>query len=245
MRVEPVIGVDVLADERDFAHARAREAGDLVEDLSHRPRGLGAAGIRHDAERAELVAALLHRHEGGDAAAANGVRRGRRKARELVLGRKFSVHDAWADARLAQELRQAMIALGPDDDIDRGLPAQDLRPLRLGDAAGDDQHRPAARPAAFLLELTQLAELGIDLVRRAFANMAGVENDELGVLDEGRLPVSRLCGEIAHALGVVDVHLASERLDERPGGPRAVCDPIGAFKHNRFGQLGAPEGSGV
>ena len=109
-----------------------------------------------------------------------------------------------------QELRQAMIALGPDDDIDRRLAAQDLRPLRLGDAAGDDQHRPAARPAAFLLELTQLAEFGKDLFRRAFADMAGVENDELGVLDEGRLPVSRLGGEIAHALGVVDVHLASE-----------------------------------
>ena len=103
-----------------------------------------------------------------------------------------------------------MIALGPDDNIDRGLAAQDLRPLRLGDTARDDQRRPAARPAAFFLELAQLAEFGIDLVRRAFADMAGVENDELGVFDPAGLPVARLGGEIAHALGVIDVHLASE-----------------------------------
>ena len=56
-----------------------------------------------------------------------------------------------------------MIALRTDDDIDRRLAAQDLRPLGLGDTAGDDQRRPAARPAAFFLELTQLAEFGIDL----------------------------------------------------------------------------------
>ena len=103
-----------------------------------------------------------------------------------------------------------MIALGSDHNIDRGLAAQDLRPLRLGDTARDDQRRPAARPAAFLLELTQLAEFGKDLFRRAFADMAGVENDEFGVLDPAGFPVASLGGEIAHPLGVIDVHLASE-----------------------------------
>ena len=103
-----------------------------------------------------------------------------------------------------------MIALRADDDIDRRLAAQDFRPLGLGDAAGDDQHHPPTRPATLFLELAQLAEFGKDFLRRAFANVAGIEDDEIGVFNPGRLAISRLGREIAHAFGVIDVHLASE-----------------------------------
>ena len=240
-----MIGIDVLADERDLADARAREMGDLAEDCGDRARGLGAAGVRHDAKRAELVAALLHGDEGGGAATANRVDRRRRKPRKLVLGRKVGLHDSRTQARFVQQFGQAMIALRADDDIDRGLAAQDFRPLRLGDAAGDHQRRPPAGPGAFLLELAQLAELGKDLLGGAFADVAGVENDEVGVLGAGGLAVSRACGEIPHPLGIIDVHLASERLDEHPWArfPRGMSGPVGIFKHSRFGQSGAPKGS--
>src|ERR1700722_3880368 len=120
-----MIGVDVLPEQGDFAYAGVGKAGDLVENVGEGSRSLGSAGVRHDAERAELVAALLHGHEGGDAAPTNGVRRRGRQSREFVLRRKFSVHDARTDARLAQELWQAVIALRADHDIDRRLPAQD------------------------------------------------------------------------------------------------------------------------
>ena len=103
-----------------------------------------------------------------------------------------------------------MIALRADDDIDRRLAAQDFRPLGLCDAARDNQHHPPTFAPALFLQLTQLAKLGIDFLRGAFANVAGVENDEIGVLDPYRLAVSRFGGEIAHAFGVIDVHLASE-----------------------------------
>src|ERR1700722_17755184 len=240
-----MIGVDVLPKQRDLAAAGARESRDLVKNGAGRPRGLGAAGVRHDAKRAELVAAFLHGDEGRNAAPTNGVESGRRKLRELVLGGEVGVHDPGTDARLAQKPRQAMIALWADDDIDRRLAAQDLRPLRLGDTAGDDQHRRPAHLAALFLEFAQLAELGKDFLRRAFADMASVENDEVGVLDPRGLGISRLAGEVAHPLGIIDVHLASELLDEPPRIriPRGTCHPISAFKHNRFGQLGAPEGS--
>ena len=95
-----------------------------------------------------------------------------------------------------------MIALRADDNIDRGLAAQDLPSLGLSDAAGDDQHRPAAGAPAFLLELAQLAELGIDLLRGAFADVAGVEDDKVGVFDAHGLVVPRLGGEIPHSLGI-------------------------------------------
>ena len=181
--VEPMIGVDVLAEQGDLAHARVGKTRDLVENGGEGARGLGAARVRHDAERAELVAALLHGDEGGDAAPTNRVGRRGRQLREFVLRRKFSVHDARTDARLAQELRQAMIALRTDDDIDRRLAAQDFPSLGLGDAARDDQHRPPAFPRAFFLQLAQLAQLGKNFLRGAFADVAGVENDEVGILD--------------------------------------------------------------
>ena len=111
---------------------------------------------------------------------------------ELVLGREVGGDDAGPKARFAQELGQAMIALRTDHDIDRRLAAQDFRPLGLGDATGDDQRRPPPRPAAFVLEFAQLAELGIDLLRRPFADMAGVEDDEIGVLDRVSLAVALL-----------------------------------------------------
>ena len=108
MTVEPVIGVDVLSDERDLAHASCGKARDLVEDCAERARSLRAARIGHDAKRAELVAPLLHGHERGYAAPGDRVGRRRRKMRKLVLGREVGGDDAGPIARFAQELRQTI-----------------------------------------------------------------------------------------------------------------------------------------
>ena len=207
--VKPVIGVDVLSKQRDLAHPGRREARDFVDDRANRTRNLRAAGVGHDAERAELVAALLDGHEGRDAATADRPGRACGKMVELVLGREIGGDDG-PKPRFAQELGQAVKALRTDHDIDRRLAAQDFRALRLGKAAGDNQRRPLPRPAAFVLELAQLAEFGIDLLRRPFANMAGVEDDEVGVLDRASLAVAFLGRDVRHSLGVVDVHLAAE-----------------------------------
>ena len=93
-------------------------------------------------------------------------------------------------APLAQQLRQAMIVLRPDDEIDRRLAAQDLRAFGLRDAAGHDQRRLAPRARAIVLQFANLAEFGIDLLGGALADMAGVEDDEIGVLDIRRLLVA-------------------------------------------------------
>ena len=152
-------------------------------------------------------------------------------------------HDAGPEPRLAQELGQAMIALRTDHDVDRRLAAQDFRALGLGDAAGDDEHRLPPCPAALVLQLAQLAELGIDLLRGPFADMAGVEHDEIGVFDAASLAIARLGRDVGHPLGVVDVHLAAEGLDEHPRipVPRGTRNPTGVFKHNQLGQLAAPD----
>ena len=148
-----MIGVDVLPDQRDLAHAGLGEVAHLVEDLLDRPRDFGAARIRHDAEGAELVAAFLHGDEGRDAARARRGLARRGQEAEFVLDRKLGLDDplccplSWRVAR--EQLGQAVIALRPDHEIDHRRAADDLRAFGLRDAARDrDRHAAARRGAA-------------------------------------------------------------------------------------------------
>ena len=138
----------------------------------------------------------------------------------MSSAREFGVDDRRM-ARLGDQLGQAMIILWTDDEVDGGLAAQNFAPLGLGDAAGDDERGVSPSRRSRALEGADLAELGIDLFRGAFADVAGIEDDEVGVLDFFRLGKTFSSRDIGHALRVVDVHLASERLDEhatRVGG---------------------------
>ncbi len=172
-----MIGVDVLADERDFAHASVRQPLDLGEDFVGRSRRLHAARVRHDAEGAELVAAFLHRDEGGSAAAADrgAVRRG--EVIEFVVDRKLGI-DRHAVARGArQQVGQTVIALRTYDEINRRCAADDFLAFGLRDAAGDSDHDAPASRRRRVLDPADAAELGIDFLRRFFADVTGVEDD--------------------------------------------------------------------
>ena len=179
-----VIGVDVLSDQRELAHARGGEALRLRDDRGGGARDLGAARVRHDAEGAELVAAFLHGDEGGDAALAGRRRRRRRQVVELVLGGEFGV-DHRAVLRARQQGGQAMETLRADHEIDRWRAADDLGAFGLRDAAGNADGDAAALLARGLLHHAQAAELGIDLLGRLLADVAGVEDDEVGVVSAG------------------------------------------------------------
>ena len=114
-----------------------------------------------------------------------------------------------------------MIGLGSDDDVDRRLAQHDLLTLGLGDAAGDGDGHP--RLAACDLALTQfphLAELGIDLLGRLLADVAGIQDDEIGGFDLVGRGVAQRAQDIGHSFRVIDVHLAAVGLDEQPLGPR-------------------------
>ena len=63
----PAIGVDVLAEQRDFEDALVGQIRDLRQHIVERPRDFLAARIRHHAERAVLAAAFHDRHERGRA----------------------------------------------------------------------------------------------------------------------------------------------------------------------------------
>src|SRR6185295_3922936 len=58
VRTAAAIGVDVLAKQRDFAHALADESPCFLGDLLDGARKLRPARVRHHAERAEFVASF-------------------------------------------------------------------------------------------------------------------------------------------------------------------------------------------
>src|SRR5271163_564394 len=102
-----------------------------------------------------------------------------------------------------------MIGLWAEDEIDERRAAADLVALGLGNAAGHgDQHGFA--PARFVcFHRTDLAELGKDLFRRLFADMASVEDDQIGILGRGRPIKADLRQQLGHARRIVDVHLTT------------------------------------
>jgi hypothetical protein len=84
------------------------------------------------------------------------------------------------------------------------------------DAAGDGDSHVAARCARLLLEHPQPADLGIHLFGGLFADVAGIEKDEIGVLGRFRRSKTLARKDVRHTIGIVDVHLAAIGLDENP-----------------------------
>ena len=210
-----VIGVHVLPQKGDLARAPLDQPSGLRDDRSGGARMLRAPCVGDDAERAELVAALLNRQE--RRRPLGGAFFG--KAVELRLGREVDVEQPpLAGLGPAHQFGQAVIGLGPDNNVDPGRAAHDFRSLGLGDAAGhhDDTGTLPPVPRASPRRAAQAAEVGKQLLRRLFADVAGVEDGYLGLVGAIGLRVAVDGHDIGHSTGVIDVHLASITLDEEP-----------------------------
>ena len=148
-----------------------------------------------------------------NAVTALGPERSGRRANLSSSGNPVSI-DPVAGAGARHQLAQPMIALRPHHEIHRRRATQDLRALGLGHAARNRDDRALARPRPLRLHLADAPEVRIDLLGRLLADMAGVEDDDIGVLGRIRHGEAVASQQLGHALGVVDVHLAAERLDE-------------------------------
>ena len=206
-----VVGVDVLAEQRDLAHARGDQprASATTAATGARTRRRAYRARRRRCRTCRSPPARTGRRTTPRAA-----RRGRQVV-ELVLGRGTRCRPRARRARLGEQLRQAMVALRPDDDVDRG------RARRMISAPSACATQPAttmrdrARRGALLLEHAQPAELGKDLFRRLFADVAGIEDDDVRVFDRvGRGDSPARPGSDSHAGGIVGVHLAAVGFDE-------------------------------
>src|SRR5438067_502965 len=90
-----------------------------------------AARIGHDAERAELVASLLHGHERRDAAMTDRVVARSFERIEFAFGGELGVDQLALARRPIEQGRQTVIVLRAHHEVDRGRPAQNLLALRL------------------------------------------------------------------------------------------------------------------
>ena len=99
---------------------------------------------------------------------------------EFLGDGEFGIDRRPAGARRGDELRQAVIGLGADDNIDEGGAPYNLGALGLGDATGNADGDLATGLSRSFLQHAEAPEIGIDLFRRFLANMAGVEEDEIG-----------------------------------------------------------------
>ena len=212
IRSGAAVGVDVLPEQRDLARAGRDQPPRLGQDRRCRPRGLGAARVRDHAEGAELVAALLHGQERRDAGRCCQLLG---QAVELALDREVGVELRLAAARApVEQLGQPVIALRPDHDIDVGRALEQRRALGLRDAAGDPDQQIVAGGPPLAAQLLQAAELRIDLLGRFRADVAGIEDDQIGVVRAIGHRVAVRRQRVRHATGVVDIHLAAVGLDE-------------------------------
>jgi len=129
-----------------------------------------------------------------------------------------------------------VIGLRADNHIDHRRAAKDLAALGLGDATGDSHHQIAAFGVALLLQLGQPSELRIDLLGGLFANVAGVDQHQIGRLDRIDALIAIARQRVAHALAVIDIHLAAIGLDEDLF--RLAAGLSGSFNDGRGGQFG-------
>ena len=205
---EPVLHFEVLAvaggvlsDQVDFPNSLAEQAGGFRHDGLETTAPELAPVLRDDAERAGVVAALgdLHVGEvlGGGKHARGGI---------VVEVQAARVHGRGVFDPLAHG-HDAVDFVGPDDGVHLGHVLQDVAPVALDQAPGDDQ---ALRPA-HLLVLGHLQD-GVDRLL-----LGGV--DETASVDDQHLGLVRMGGELMPAGGELAHH--DFRIDQILGATEA------------------------
>ncbi len=113
--------------------------------------------------------------------------------------------------------------MGAEDGVDPGRPLHDLVPVFLGQATADGD----LQSGPLLFERPELAEVAIKPVVGVLPYAAGVENNDVGVLDALRRDHSFGFEQAGQALGVVLVHLAAE-------GAHQIATGLGRGRRHRF-----------
>ncbi len=180
----------------------------LGEDLRCRTHAFVTAGVRHDAERAELVAALDDGHVGTDRVVAAGQPE---RERDVLVRVEIEQRRAAAGRGSRHERRELLDRLRADHDVDQLRPLQDRGAFLLRHAAGDGDDGPVARLGRRGPNLTQAGE---QLLFGALPHAAGIDDHDIGRLRRRRRRVAVGLEQPGDALGIVDVHLAAVRLDD-------------------------------
>ena len=174
VRGRTAVGVNGLAEKLHLFETAGDEVANLVEHILKRPADLPTAGVRHDAEGAELAATLDHGHHSPRSALAkNGV--------EVVL-----VFDVETSQNRAATLIQSSYGLpypsylsGAEDKAHGIGSGEERGAFLLGHTSADTNDRRSL----LLLEDTDTAH---NLLDRTFANRTCVEDHQIGRRCVGR-----------------------------------------------------------
>ena len=126
----------------------------------------------------------------------------------IFLG-KISIQRTLAALNPRLHLRQLVIGLRADHQINHGLPPNNFGPLRLSHAAGNTNFQAwlcGFQPAKF-------TQFRIDLLGGFFTNMAGIEQDHICIIRRIGLHIALRTKGFGHPLAVIDVHLTAICLD--------------------------------
>ena len=232
------VAVHVLAEQRDLGDAVVRRALDLLDDVVERSADLLASHRGDDAEGAAVVAADLDRDPPGPGHLP-AHRQGRGEG--VVVLRDGLLEDL--DDRVAgvpslvEQVGGAVHVVGAEHHVDVGGPLGDGVAVLLGQAAGDhDLH-----PRRAVLHGLEVAQGAVELVVGVLADAAGVEHDDVGVVDAPGLHQPVGLQQPGDALRVVLVHLAPEGAQEEAAGlghGRQATASLGAL----FGRRARPSG---
>ena len=209
----PAVAGDDLAKQGDLPHAALRQRAAFRHDVVHRARTLVAARLRHDAEGAIHVAALLDGDEGGDLplvqhVVANGV---------LRAGLLGNVDDRVAHghagraggAEVVQIAGHLVKLLGADDEVDVGQQVEQrgAAVLRHAPQDAEDELRPAFFARGHVARLADRLLLG------EVADAAGVEQHDVAVVLVLDKAISAGTQQRGDGLAVARVHLAPVGFD--------------------------------
>ena len=116
------------------------------------------------------------------------------------------------DAPASTSAGSCLSALRADDDVDAACAPEER--ARLPAAPRSRRRRRSGARAGSPPLRANLAEARVELLFGALAHAAGVDDDDVGVARRRPSARSLVLEQARHALGVVEVHLTAERLDE-------------------------------
>ena len=201
------VGVDGLAQERNFAHSLRREPSHVLEHVFHRPASFRAADEGDDAKAADLVAAEDHRDVGGQAMLQDGTP-GLGRIR-LVLTRQVA-YEGFVLAHVE-----------PVVEVGQALVETVLFLVRHAAGDGDGAARPLSLPAA------QLAEPSVRLLLGVLPYRAGDQDRQVSTVEIRDLSETCRGHPLGQVVGVRLVHLAAAHPQVEPLPRRSPLTAVG------------------
>ena len=171
------IAVHVLSQKRDLAEAAGAEVGKLVEYALRLARALAAAGIRHDAVGAEIVASAHDADESRHSVRAYS--HGNHVAVSLG-GAEFYADGGMSGLHRLEKRREVEIGIGAGHEVN-AVVGHKVFPDPLGHASYHADYQAGKVTGTFAAQRVEKRKPREDFLLGIVADRAGVEQHGVGI----------------------------------------------------------------